>query len=250
MSLKKSDKIIAIIGVIILIIAGIGIVLYTTSEENETSPTKVKENVYKVTWIKNDDSIDISGEATKKKDFTDAFTMDIIEDGFVLTNVYFNVTWRDHHTLGKLINTGKDKLTATIGFTGEEGEKLTSTGKSDGSEKLSFTIFDMPSDETIEDETIETETEARQLILDEYSGMNTASFDIKVHVKTGEKLLTLRPRKLLNYLLDKGNDFTITVSYEFYEPVIEEINNDDGMPPTSSKVGSQTWAPMAYPGKN
>ena len=38
MALKKSDKIIAIIGVIILIVAAVGIFLYADLEEDETKP--------------------------------------------------------------------------------------------------------------------------------------------------------------------------------------------------------------------
>ena len=50
MNLKKSDKMIAIIGVVILIVAAISIVYYYVSTEDEVGEPTTGEKVYKVTW--------------------------------------------------------------------------------------------------------------------------------------------------------------------------------------------------------
>ena len=49
MNLKQSDKMIAIIGVVILIIAAISIVYYVSTEDEVGEPTTEKKT-FKVTW--------------------------------------------------------------------------------------------------------------------------------------------------------------------------------------------------------
>ena len=59
--------------------------------------------------------------------------------------------------------------------------------------------------------------EANGKIIGEFSGKDTASFDTKITIKTGEKIW--RP---LKYFKDKGNGFDLTVTYTYYCPVVTE----------------------------
>ena len=75
MNLKKSDKIIAVVGVIILIIAGISIAIMTTSkEETPEEEVGLELETFYVTWTKEtgQTGIDDKAEKVKKGHFDEA----------------------------------------------------------------------------------------------------------------------------------------------------------------------------------
>ena len=255
MILKKSDKIIALVGVVILIVAAIGIVLYT-SEGNKTpkEPQPVMKK-YSVGWIEESPTpIEITDFVSKKEVLTGQFNLEASEPGSVIcviTNVDVQITWQDNIVAKfALFRKGQDTLTATVTPSGGESKTHSSTGS--GNETLSFSINSKPNDELIED--VESESEAESIILEKYDGMNTISFDYEVKVVVGEKLLNLRPLKLLNYLRDKGNDFTFKITYTYFHPDIQEYGksspDDEEDSNQESDMGTLTYNTMAYPGKN
>jgi len=253
MNLKKTDKIIVIVGVIILVVAAVGIVLYT-SEGNKT-PTKPQKEMkkYSVGWIDESGELpsDITGFASKKEPFTGQFTVEAPEPGSVITSVDVQVLWEDDVvTKFALFRKGEDTLTATINSSTGESKTHSETGS--GNETLSFSVYSKPNDEIIED--VESISEAESIILEKYDGMNTVSFDYEVKVVVGEKLLNLRPIKLLKYFKDKGNDFTFKVTYTYYHPDIQEYGTSSSSSEEGSNqesyMGTLTYNTMAYPGKN
>ncbi len=252
MILKKSDKIIALVGVVILIVAAIGIVLYT-SEGNKTptEPQPVMKK-YSVEWVEEPGELtDITGFVSKKEVLTGQFNLEASEPGSVITNVDVQIIWQDNIVAKfALFRKGQDTLTATVTPSGGESKTHSSTGS--GNETLSFSINSKPNDDLIED--VESESEAESIILEKYDGMNTILFDYEVKVVVGEKLLNLRPLKLLNYLRDKGNDFTFKITYTYFHPDIQEYGTsspggEEGNNQESYK-GTLTYNTMAYPGKN
>jgi flagellar basal body-associated protein FliL len=58
MKLKKNDKIILIVGVVILIAAGAGIALYTIEDSDDTD-VKEDSNLFSYTWIKREGTVDL-----------------------------------------------------------------------------------------------------------------------------------------------------------------------------------------------
>jgi len=239
MNLKKSDKIIAIIGVIILIVAGIGIVLYSAEEGPDKKGMGTKETTFEVKWVQYSDGImTINDYAGKKQPYTDPITISL-EEGCVLTTVEVQIVWNDDYTKGLIFNKGEDKLEATIGLAGEEYVQTHKSTKKANATLDPFIINDVPQDETIED--AEGIYDMEDKILNDYLGMNTATFDVKVTVTPGEKLLTLRPIKLLNYLRDKGNKFDLIVKYEYYELDVEEVEKNNPSTPTGARVGAGVY---------
>ena len=232
MNLKKSDKIIAIIGVIILIVAGIGIVLYTSDDVEEGNGDGIKETVYEVKWVYYSDGVfPIEGRAERNNPYTDPITISLGE-GHVITSVDFKIVWKDDYTRGFLINTGKDKLRALIGVEGTDDPQEHNSEGSFNDNISTFFINEAPSDVTVKN--AENINEVERDILAKYQGKNTVTFDVKVNIKPGERLLSLRPIKLLNYFRDRGNKFEIIVYYEYYLLDIEEVERNNPNPPTAT----------------
>ncbi len=203
MNLRKSDKIIAIVGVIILIVAGIGIALYTYEPEAETIAEPDEMLYYPVFTAEYGEMI-IKEIAENK--YSDTVSITGLSPGCVLTSVDFEISWQDDNTIGLIdkLKRGKDTLTADFTYM---GEKKTHSSKGSGSQTITFDINDVPSVDSIE---ANDETEARELLYEMLSGKNEASFDISVTVDTGEPIW--RPLKRMR---DKGDDFEIKVTYNY-----------------------------------
>lgn len=215
MNLKKSDKMIAIVGVAILIIAAVGIVLYTASEE-PVGDKKPSVETFFVTWNEYSSQLaSIEGYAGKSL-YTDPFTVST-PPGSILTSITVQIAWKDDNTHRGLLTKGEDTLTAEIGRSGGEPQIHKSTGS--GNETLYFTVYDHPYDETLDAQDYD---EAQDMVYDMIPGKNAASYDVTVAVKTGEKL-----RRPLQYLKDKGNSFQLYVSYTYYIPVIIQETSDN-----------------------
>jgi hypothetical protein len=221
MNLKQSDKLIAIIGVVILVIAGIAIVFYTSTGENpdNINPPSSKM-LYQYTWKKTTDSGGMEGFAQKRNAFEDTITV-MSSPGTVLTSVDMNVNWKDDRTHGLLTVKGKDTLTAEITRQGGTTETKDSTGS--GNMSFSFDIHDIPTADSVEADNMQSAED--QIKNDLFDNENEAIFDIIVTVVTGEKF-GIRPLKLLRFWLDKGNDFEIDYTFTYYTVEVHEPENN------------------------
>ena len=241
MNLKKSDKIVAIVGVAILVIAAIFIIAYNY-EPDEVDDETPKEKIYKVTWKEDFGSEEIVVENFGKEIYTKSYPISKSIDGAVITSVDVQIEWEDTSVYGGLFGMlpalvkGQDKLTATFSVDGKAWEYEKTWG---GNETESFYINDKPSDEIIEE--VEDKKEAEKKILSDYSDMNSFNLDVEAQVTTGEKLRHLR---ILKFLGDKGEGFNLHVTYTYYYPVIMEEEN--GEPPEDGNVeGSYNTTPYA-----
>lgn len=212
-NLKKNDKLIIIVAVAVIIIAAIGIAAYNSPETKIDELSEIGENFYTVTWEEKTDSSIISEFAGKNDPFIESYSI-VAPTGSVcvLTNVDFQIIWEDDKTIGVFWKRGLDTLTAEI--TPMDGESQTYSERGGGNGTLSFRVNNMPYSDSIEASDID---EAKQKIYDMFTGQDTTSFDITVSVKTGEP-----PRRFLKFLSDKGNDFEIKVTYEYYYASLTE----------------------------
>ena len=222
MNLKQSDKLIAIIGVVILVIAGIAIVFYTsTSGNNEEVHDESNTELYEYSWERETLSYKIDG--TAQKTYEEPLTV-TSSKGTVLTSVTITVNWKDDRTHGIITTKGKDTLTAEIALQGGTSKTQDSTGS--GNMSFDFNINDIPPSDNVEAEDLQS---AEDKIKNElYDNENEAVFDIKITVQTGEKR-GIRPLKFIRHFLDKGNDFEIEYTYTYYTFDVEEPedNSDD-----------------------
>jgi len=233
MNLKKNDKIILIVGVAILIIAGIGIAVYTSPDTDElkVGDTEPDYYSYSYNWIKNTAENTLNDKVYVEKSSTYNDNLAINSPiGSVITNIIIEIIWEDDYTYGILKSRGEDTLSITM--TDEKG--ITITESATGGENITFqfrSINDVPSSDSI---LAEDKTDAINILEGMIEGENKANFDIEATVETGERLL--RP---LKFFRDKGNDFQIKVKYDYYIYELEEpikdlddenktTNNNDG----------------------
>jgi hypothetical protein len=217
MNLKKNDKIILIIGVVILIIAGAGIALYTTDETSAKAVDEIEDSYeYSYTWTPKDGNMDLDIDAFVGKKSVYEEVYDVASNsGTVLTSVNIKLIWEDDVTYGILFEKGLDTLSAEVIYKGKSEEK-----KSEGNGTLKFlnTINTPPKADTI---IAEDYDEAENIIRGNIENMNKASFNVKVTINTGERIW-----RLLKFFRDKGNNFDLTAEYTYYIYSLEEVEDD------------------------
>ncbi|MCJ2513281.1 MAG: hypothetical protein LN408_02405 [Candidatus Thermoplasmatota archaeon] len=234
MNLKKNDKIILTVGVAILIIAGIGIAVYTSPDTDEIKAGDTEPDYlsFSYNWMRQTTDNIVGNDIYVEKSSTYNDNLAINSPtGSVMTSIEIQIIWEDDYTYGILRTKGEDTLTVTI--TDENGVSKTESGTGGNNITLQFNnINDIPSPDSI---LAEDTTDAMNILEGMISGENNANFDIEVNVETGERLF--RP---LKFLRDKGNDFQINAKYTYYfyeldEPIDDNdddedktTNNDDG----------------------
>ena len=226
MNLKKNDKIILVVGVVILIVAGAGIALYTApGSDNDDVGEASQQSDYMSSWIKKTGEVSLDDilEASKSEPFTKTVSINPSSQ-CVLTNVEFDLDWMDDRTFGLFKNKGLDTLTFEVS---RNGNTKTESSTGEGNHTFSFNINSKPMEETIE---AESESDAEDWFLSQIAGKNSETFDVTVTVDIGE------PRfRLIKYFRDKGNDFDLSVEYTYYTL---EIGMDDGDDDTKPSGGN------------
>jgi hypothetical protein len=220
MNLKKSDKIIAILGVVILIVAAIGVVLLMDDDNGGDDDKKGDETKgITVNWeIKKGDSFEVPN-TVGKEGLTDSFTVDVPSNA-VLTSVDVNITWTDNKGLlgfklpviGQIL--GKDTLTVQMtGPTGKTGDYSGKGGVVDNASVETFSICS-PADDVYD---LKDEGEV-MAILEELYDFGSQSFEYEATINA-------------KGLFDKGNDFTFIVEYNYAEYTIgddmDKTTDDD-----------------------
>jgi len=239
MALKKNDKIIAIAGVLILIIAAVSIVVLYYPEKKENKEVTPEEKIFSVTWTKTTKEKTITGSVSKKTPYTEPINVTIPSTDLVgvLTNVEIQLTWNDACTYGLRHNKGLDKLTAYIYQT---GGKPSDPDVTVGEGNSTFPSFEINSVPTLDQVTAIDIDAANSIIKENFSGKDKASFDTKITIKYGEKIL--RPLKLLK---EKGDSFDLKITYTYYSPVLKE---EDQAPPEESTPATAHTALMVTTG--
>lgn len=228
MNLKKTDKIIAILGVVILIVAAIGVVLLMEKDKEGDGNGGDEKEGYTVEWEKTPEQSPVFEEKVMKgSPVEQSYTITAPVDGMI-TNVEFQISWEDDKTLFGMF--GKDTISVTINEEGSEsGEPITS-----GNDTVSFNLNSAPVDEILDEESMD---DAEELIQNSYPLSESYSFDYMIHVEKSKIW------NLLDKIRDNGEVVTIKISYDVYsyeilepgeEPDIQDENNDDE--PTDEEI--------------
>jgi hypothetical protein len=253
MNLKKNDKIIAIAAVIVLIIAGIGIIAYTDTEEKIKTPKEVTQtygvmhNVMESTATPDNTEYYVASRVIRP-DIVYNGTVEIPTDRHV-KQITFRVEYTDNIRGFILKNRGADTLTVTIDGTNMAGETKTITGSGN------VTFQSNPQSPLIlgpidaEDDFI-----AREILNENLSEKIMAeTYTITASIKHGERPF-LMPIKWIREKL--GTDsFSLIIEYEYYEYNLglnindEEPAGEEETPQESENWGSTVYYSMSYLGR-
>jgi hypothetical protein len=241
MTLRKSDKIIAIIGVIILIIAGIGIFVYMDTEDDngdqngDTSKMEWYPVESKMTFTSLPDKSEskIKLNVLGGADFS--FKHEIIDENVINISVTVRYTDENPGLLGRLL--GKDTL--TINVVDSEGNKVGS-GTKKGSGKIVFDI-DGPAMEIQGPIEAKSYEEANQMLMDMYEPFSE-TYTFKFNIKGG-LIGALRERIF-------GKDSVkLMVSYCTYKYTLEQpMDDDDDNPNTETNFDPPVYYTTNFPG--
>ena len=230
-NLKKNDKLIIIIAVAVVVVAGIGIAAYDPPEDtNGNIGINGGVQTYAVTWPTHTKTVFVDDELYAGK--SSPFSTEIPIDHENIIKVTVEISWTDDSTYGILRTKGADTLTAEVSF-GTDAWTSVYNGTNEFIKNMNSIPYDMTIDSN-------NEQEAYDKLKEDYYSDDSITFTIDVSVSPGEKIF--RP---LKYIRDKGNAFDLTITYEYYEASLTEgdINGNGGYendePPNGDDVFSR-----------
>jgi len=202
--MDKRDKMVVFVGFLILVVALIG-VMY--EEKGYTEAAKEEKKImYAVEWEEGMNGFQEEGTVTKSEATT--LTYEINQEG--LTEVEFRLEWNDNLATGIIIPWNWSDL-IEMKVSGPGGVVFSSNPASGYKSPLVIKaeIGEVPSSMTI-NATNETEV---WNIINPYittKGMGTWNAEISIKPKP--------------FFFDRGNDFTIYVTYKYYTPEVRKIS--------------------------
>jgi len=234
--MKRGYKFIILIAIIVIIVLMFGTLFFESPKKADTVLTgNNTTEFYFVKWELKEGSLSsISDSTDKKTSFEDAVLMNQGN----LKKVIFNLKWVDDKAIFGVF--GLDTLTLTV--TTPDGYKYQETMKSakntkEGNIILEISVEETPSIEPIKSESLfesQEQLKNKPYYLDKWVD---EEFTIDVCVTVGEIFGKIRPR-------DKGNDFDLEITYEYYYAslVEENIKNTESSDDSSIKT---TYIPPA-----
>ena len=234
MNLKKSDKIIALIAVVILILAAIGVILYTEKEPDMNLTLEEMFN-YKVIVGTNTDSLKLDStdfSITSKKPYTGTFK--VSSDQLENITIHIEYEDKDPGILKFLKERRKNTLTVTVYDESETQIRQTKiTGVGDDT-----IIIEGLKPLNIDEITAKDINDAREKLTENLTKTETGlnqEYTIVVSVQYGEIRLI---KKIIEYL--RKDSFKIDIKANHYDYQLEKIqspNDDDDYKETNIQSG-------------
>jgi hypothetical protein len=237
-SLKKNDKIIVIVAVVILAIAGVGVAMYQSPKTSSVLPSTITgEKNYDVIWtIRNGSLNTISEFAGKKSQYEGTV---LIPEGNVKC-ITFNLSWTDDHmTIMK--RRGLDSLTLEV--TTPDGRTFMETSTSapiTGEGTITHTVSTgiIPPVSLIkadDEKNAQAKLKGKPYYDDSWTDKDIY---INVSVQIGEI-------RILKQMRDKGNDFELKITYQYYDGALKEdttknTGGDSNTPPEDPWAEQET----------
>lgn len=229
MNLKKNDKIIAVVGVIILIVAAIGIIIYTPQdEEKPIEPTEEEMTIFNIKVDEREESITKTFTFNNKSLLQRLFLKmksSLSEDLFTMDrenikDIEFKVSYEDSKR-GFLLKglVGNDKLDVTI-IDPDGTEKAIERITGIGNDTVEFgPITPMIDISPIEaNSTSEADDELESRIAETMSNWDGETFSIYAEHKVAETFrLLLRLRERID-----TDSFDVEITYTYYDYSLEE----------------------------
>ena len=253
MNLKKSDKIIAIVGVIILILAAIGLVLYVDSDSDEGDSDNGSEADKLV--------FDVMSEVSKPQNAV----ADSENPEFVLKNKILKpATWTGKYTVN---HENLKSISVFVDFTDNQAGLLPKILKKLGADKLTVTVMDEEGNEigiekitgsnnvtimkgfgseiSIKTITAKDENNAMLMLEENFTSAEKITIEVQLSLQTGLF------GKIRESLL-KSDSFELEVTYTYYNyNLVKQMNDgDDDDDDDNSETGTMTYRSLSLPGKH
>lgn len=217
MNLKKSDKLIAIAAVVVLVIAAVGIIFYTETDDGKDESLLDKETYYTYDVVYDVKESSATPDNTEYIVKDKLFGADTIYNGTVEINnrhvkqITFKVDYKDNYRGLLLKSAGADTLTVTISGSNmaEQTEMIQGEGNvtffSNQKSALKLSSIEAKDD-----------FEAREKLNENLSLESMKeTYTITVSLEQGETFIF----KPIKWMLEKlsGDIFTVDITYEFYD---------------------------------
>jgi hypothetical protein len=202
--MDKRDKMVIFVGIFILIIALIG-VMYEEKEYTEAREEE-KKIKYAVTWEEDTGGFKEAGTAMRGEATT--ITVPITQEG--LMHVEFTLEWSDTLSTGILIPWNwSDMLEIAVDAPGTSEFSSNPVGGYTSPLILTATLGEKPGEMRV---NATNETELHSII---------SSYITTDGVGDWNADITIQPKP---FIFDRGNDFTLTVTYTYYTPLYRELS--------------------------
>ncbi len=223
-SLKKNDKIIVVVAIAVILTASIGIALYTSPKPTTPPAPSSGEKTFDVIRTERNGTLKTISEFSAKK--TPYETIVNISEGNLKT-ITFNLSWIDDKTtfFGRM---GLDTLSLEVMTPDQQVYDLSNTSAKktkEGHILLTVTVDNIRPPETpIKANDIQS-AQAKLLQKPYYYDTWTGK-DIKITVS-----VHIGELRILKKIRDKGNDFDLKISYQYYYCSIlkKDITKDTGL---------------------
>jgi len=217
-SLKKNDKIVVLVAIIIIVIAGVGVAMYQSPNAPSDFSSLIMEKNYDVIWTERNGSLNTISEFAGKKSPYQGTVM--ISDENV-KSITFNLSWTDDHmTFFKRM--GLDSLTFEVTMLDSiyYFTETKTSAKITGEGTISHTIVNgiIPPETPIiadNEQDAQTKLKAAPYYDDSWTDKD---ININVSVDIGEI-------RILKKMRDKGNDFKLEITYQYYDGSLKEDMN-------------------------
>ncbi|KAA0002305.1 MAG: hypothetical protein FE048_04095 [Thermoplasmata archaeon] len=202
--MDKRDKMVVFIGFLILVIAIIG-VMY--EEKGYTEAGKKEEKItYAVDWEEETTSFQESGTVMKGEETTLTYSID--QEGLI--EVEFRLEWSDNLARGFLIPWNwSDIIDMKIDAPGSVEFSSNPVSGYKSPLVVKAKVGDIPSTMTI---NATNETEAWNIVSSYITKNGMGDWNAHISIKT-------KP-----FFFDRGNDFTLFITYKYYSPTLREIS--------------------------
>ena len=227
-SLKKNDKIVIIVAVVILVFAGVGVAMYQSPQPvSNFSSIITSEKNYEVIWTLHNGTLNTISEFAGKKSPYQGTVM--ISDENV-KSITFNLSWTDDR-MTFMKRMGLDSLTLEI--TTPDGVTFMETKKSapiTGDGTITYTVATgiIP---PVSLKATDEKTAQAKLKEKPYNDASWTDKDISINVS-----VQIGELRIIKKLRDKGNDFELKITYQYYDGALKEdttknTGGDSNLPP-------------------
>lgn len=197
--MDRQDKMVVLLGIIIIAVAVVGIAYH---EKTYVASEEVEKVSYKVSWEEHSDEIMEEGYVGKAEDWQNTYDITLDDDNACIYKVEIKITWSDDRDFHGLILpwNWSDVIDATVSI-----DEMQFSQSSSGYGIIEMVATsDRPSDFKVDTADEEKVSE----IIKEKGVINSINCNID---------LSILAKPLF---LDRGNDFTLYITYHYCTPEI------------------------------